>query len=409
MLGLTSPPVSIKSIECAIIDKGFEEGWIIPTPPKQRTGKVVAIVGSGPAGLAAADQLNKAGHTVTVYDRNDRMGGLLMYGIPNMKLEKAVVQRRIDLMEAEGVTFVPNAEVGVNIDARKLKEETDALIIATGATWPRDLKIPGRDSNGIHFAMEFLQANTKSLLDSELTDGKYLSAKDKHVIVIGGGDTGNDCIGTSMRHGCKSIVNFELLPQPPDTRAHDNPWPQFARVFKLDYGHAEVKAHFHRDPRQYCILSKEFVKDDKNDVRGVKTIRVQWERDATGRWSMTEIPGTEQFFEADLVLLSMGFLGPEDSIVKQLDLKQDARTNIETPRGRYETSVPGVFAAGDCRRGQSLIVWGINEGRQCAREVDLWLMGNTYLPVAGGICQRSLEHLETTDEKQKKAAVTVAA
>lgn len=358
--------------------------------------------------MAAADQLNKAGHTVTVYDRNDRMGGLLMYGIPNMKLDKAVVQRRIDLMAAEGVTFVPNADVGVNVDARKLKEENDALIIATGATWPRDLKIPGRDSNGIHFAMEFLQANTKSLLDSDLTDGKYLSAKDKHVIVIGGGDTGNDCIGTSMRHGCKSVVNFELLPQPPDSRAPDNPWPQFARVFKLDYGHAEVKAHFHRDPRQYCILSKEFVTDDQNNVRGVKTIRVQWERDAAGRWSMTEVPNTEQFFEADLVLLSMGFLGPEDKIVKQLDLKQDARTNIETPRDRYETSVPGVFAAGDCRRGQSLIVWGINEGRQCAREVDMWLMGNTYLPVAGGICQRPLEHVDST-EKQKKVTLTAAA
>ncbi|KAI8146357.1 hypothetical protein BJV82DRAFT_510238 [Fennellomyces sp. T-0311] len=387
-LGITSPPVTIKSMEAAIIDKGFEEGWIVPKPPAQRTGKKIAIIGSGPAGLAAADQLNKAGHTVTVYDRNDRMGGLLMYGIPNMKLDKSVVQRRIDLMTAEGITFVPNANVGVNIDANKLRDESDALIVATGATWPRDLKIPGRDANGIHYAMDFLQANTKSLLDSNLQDGNYLSAKDKHVVVIGGGDTGNDCIGTSVRHGCKSVVNFELLPQPPDKRASDNPWPQFARVFKVDYGHAEVQAHFGRDPREYCVLSKEFTKDAQGNVTGINTVRVEWTKDDKGRWNMKEVPGSEQFFEADLILLSMGFLGPEDTVVKQLSIKQDGRTNIETPKNKYSTSVPGVFAAGDCRRGQSLIVWGINEGRQCAREIDVYLMGNTYLPVAGGINRR---------------------
>ncbi|KAI9316069.1 hypothetical protein BX666DRAFT_2028300 [Dichotomocladium elegans] len=393
VLGINELPVSIKSIECAIIDHGFEQGWITPSPPAVRTGKRVAIIGSGPAGLAAADQLNKAGHQVIVYDRNDRIGGLLMYGIPNMKLDKAIVQRRVDLLADEGVEFITNTHVGTDIDATTLQAENDAVIVATGATWPRDLKIPGRESNGIHFAMEFLQANTKSLLDSRLEDGNYLSAKDKNVIVIGGGDTGNDCIGTSVRHGCKSVVNFELLPQPPDTRAADNPWPQFARVFRVDYGHAEVQAHFGRDPREYCVLSKEFVSDEDGNVRGIKTVRVEWQKDEdnAGRWSMKEVPDSEQFFEADLVLLSMGFLGPEETLVRQLSLKQDGRTNIETPRGRYSTSVPGVFAAGDCRRGQSLIVWGINEGRMCAREVDMFLMGNTYLPVTGGIRQRTAD------------------
>ncbi|KAJ8657427.1 hypothetical protein O0I10_006983 [Lichtheimia ornata] len=388
-LGISEPPVAIKSIECAIIDRGFEEGWIKPNPPAQRTGKKIAIIGSGPAGLAAADQLNKAGHLVTVYDRNDRMGGLLMYGIPNMKLDKKVVDRRLNLLAAEGITFVPNANVGVDIDANKLRDENDAVIVATGATWPRDLKITGREANGIHFAMEFLQANTKSLLDSKLQDGKYLSAKDKHVVVIGGGDTGNDCIGTSIRHGCKSVVNFELLPQPPQTRANDNPWPQFARVHKVDYGHSEVQAHFGKDPREYCVMSKEFVKDAEGNVKGINTVRVEWSKDENGRWAMKDVPGSEEFFPADLVLLSMGFLGPEEALVKQLSLKQDGRTNIETPKGKYNTSAPGVFAAGDCRRGQSLIVWGINEGRQCAREVDFFLEGSTFLPVAGGINKRA--------------------
>jgi glutamate synthase (NADPH/NADH) len=391
VLGITETPVSIKSIEAAIIDRGFDEGWIAPRTDIVRTGKKVAVIGAGPAGLAAADQLNKAGHSVTVYDRNDRIGGLLMYGIPNMKLDKKVVQRRIDLLAAEGITFKTNANVGVDIDSNEIRASNDAMIIATGATWPRDLKIKGRESNGIHFAMEFLQANTKSLLDSELEDGKYLSAKGKNVIVIGGGDTGNDCIGTSVRHGCKSVVNFELLPQPPNQRANDNPWPQFPRVFKVDYGHSEVQSHFGRDPREYCVLSKEFVVDADNNVKGISIVRVEWTKDEAGRWNMKEIAGSEEFFPADLVLLSMGFLGPEDALIKQLSVKQDGRSNIETPRGKYATSVPGVFAAGDCRRGQSLIVWGINEGRQAAREIDTWLMGNTYLPVAGGIRQRSFE------------------
>ncbi|TPX38007.1 glutamate synthase (NADH) [Synchytrium microbalum] len=394
VLGITEPAVSIKSIECAIIDRAFDEGWMVPTPPTTRTGKRIAIVGSGPAGLSAADQLNKAGHSVTVYDRNDRHGGLLMYGIPNMKLDKRVVQRRIDFMAAEGVEFVSNAHVGKNVDAAQLRKDNDVVLISTGATWPRDLPIPNRNLDGIHFAMEFLQKNTKSLLDSELRDNTYLSAKDKNVIVIGGGDTGTDCIGTSLRHGAKSIVNFELLPQPPVKRASDNPWPQFPRVFKVDYGHSEVEAIMGNDPRTYEILSKEFVSNGAGAVKGINTIKVEWTRNDKGQWSMKEVVGSEKFYPADLVLLSMGFLGPENEVLKQLGVKQLPNSNIDTPKNQYATSVPGVFAAGDCRRGQSLIVWGINEGRQAAREIDLYLMGNTRLPVSGGFQQRSLESLE---------------
>ncbi|KAI8067750.1 hypothetical protein BC940DRAFT_333325 [Gongronella butleri] len=391
-LGISEPPVAIKSIEAAIIDKGFDEGWIVPKPPAVRTGKRVAVIGGGPAGLACADQLNKAGHQVVVYDRNDRIGGLLMYGIPNMKLDKKILQRRLDLLAAEGITFVPNSHVGVNVDARDLRKDNDAIVVATGATWPRDLNIPGRREakSGVHFAMEFLQANTKSLLDSQLKDGQYLSAKDKNVIVIGGGDTGNDCIATSLRHGCKSVVNFELLPQPPEERANDNPWPQFARVYKVDYGHAEVQAHFGKDPREYCIMSKSFEVNGEGQVTGINTVRVEWTK-VDGKWNMKEIEGSEQLFEADLVLLSMGFLGPENNVIKQLELTQDARTNIATTnKTNYATHVPGVFAAGDCRRGQSLIVWGIREGRECAIEVDVHLAGSSALPVSGGIWKRSV-------------------
>ncbi|KAJ3166774.1 glutamate synthase [NADH] [Irineochytrium annulatum] len=394
VLGINELPVSIKSIECAIIDRAFEEGWMLPQPPKVRTGKRIAVVGSGPAGLAAADQLNKAGHHVTVYDRNDRFGGLLMYGIPNMKLDKRIVQRRIDLMEAEGIKFVPNAAVGTDVSALQLKEENDVLLLATGATWPRDLKVPNRELDGIHFAMEFLQRNTKSLLDSELADGAYLSAKGRKVIVIGGGDTGTDCIGTSLRHGATSIVNFELLPQPPKSRAPDNPWPQFPRVFKVDYGHAEVEVVHGKDPREYQILTKEFIGDENGRVKGVKTVKVEWTKDEKGAWRMKEVAGSEHIFEADLVLLAMGFLGPQAEIMEQLAVKRTPQSNVETAKGRYASSVPGVFAAGDCRRGQSLIVWGINEGRQAAREIDMYLCGNTRLPCTGGIEKRPVEHLE---------------
>lgn len=389
VLGINEQPVGIKSIECAIIDKGFEMGWMAPSPPQFRTGKRVAVIGSGPAGLACADQLNKAGYFVTVYDRNDRMGGLLMYGIPNMKLDKGIVQRRLDLMAAEGVTFIPNANVGVDVDVAQLKAENDAIVVCTGATWPRDLKIPGRNAPGIHFAMEYLQLNTKSLMDSDLQDSTYINARGKDVIVIGGGDTGNDCIGTAMRHGASSVTNFELLPKPPAARGRDNPWPQWPRIFRTDYGHTEVAAHFGNDPREYCISTKDFVLTEEGKLKGLNTIRVEWTKDSGGRWKMEEVPGSERFFPAELVFLALGFLGPESDVVKGLGVKQDARSNIQTPSKKYSTNVEGVFAAGDCRRGQSLIVWGINEGRGAAAEVDAWLGGSTRLPLAGGIKPRT--------------------
>ncbi|KAF2229910.1 glutamate synthase-like protein [Viridothelium virens] len=389
VLGINEDPVGIKSIECAIIDRGFEMGWMVPSVPKFRSGKKVAIIGSGPSGLAAADQLNKAGHSVTIYERSDRIGGLLMYGIPNMKLDKKVVQRRVDFMASEGVQFVTNCHVGEgDITLDSLRATNDAVVIATGATVARDLPIPNRDIDGIHFAMQFLHRNTKSLLDSGLADGEYLSAKDKHVVVIGGGDTGNDCIGTSVRHGAKSVTNFELLPQPPPERARDNPWPQWPRIYRVDYGHSEVKTHFGKDPREYCIMSKDFVDDGEGKVKGINTVRVEWTKSASGGWDMKQVEGSETFFPADLVLLSMGFLGPEQRVLGD-EIEKDARKNIKTPPGHYSTNVPGVFAAGDCRRGQSLIVWGINEGRQAARDVDSYLTGmGTQLPVTGGIVKR---------------------
>ncbi len=380
VLGITDPAVTIKNIENAIIDRGFAEGWVTARPPESRTGKSVAIVGSGPAGLAAAAQLNTAGHKVIVYERADRIGGLLMYGIPNMKLDKNVVERRIDLLRKEGVEFVTNAHIGVNVDAGDVREKNDALVLACGATKPRDLPIPGRDLAGVHFAMEFLTKNTRSLLDSGLEDGKYISAKDKHVIVIGGGDTGTDCIGTSMRHGCASLVNFELLPRPPDDRAPDNPWPEWPRIFRVDYGHGEVQAKFGRDPREFCVASKEFVDDGNGRLAAIRAVRVDWTKGDDGRWQMKEIPGSEEEFRADLVFLAMGFLGPEETLVEQLGLERDPRSNFQADFGGHATSVEGVFAAGDCRRGQSLVVWAINEGRQAAREVDRYLMGSTTLP-----------------------------
>lgn len=380
VLGITDPPVTIKNIENAIIDRGFKEGWVKAQPPAQRSGKKVAIVGSGPAGLAAAAQLNKAGHTVTIYERDDRIGGLLMYGIPNMKLDKATVERRLDLLREEGVEFVTNAHVGVNVEIEQLRADHDAVLLAVGATKPRDLPIPGRDLNGIHFAMEFLLKNTQSLLDSGLQNGQYISAEGKKVIVIGGGDTGTDCIGTSMRHGCASLVNFELLPEPPAERAPDNPWPQWPKIMRVDYGHAEVAAKFGQDPREFCILSKAFIDDGQGNVAGIKTVRVEWIKDEQSRFQMQEVPGSEQVFEADLVLLAMGFVSPEHTLSEQLGLELDPRQNFKAEHEVYTTNIDDVFAAGDCRRGQSLVVWGINEGRGAAREIDRFLMGSTLLP-----------------------------
>ncbi|EHA8586599.1 glutamate synthase 1 [Cocos nucifera] len=376
VLGIIENPVSIKSIECAIIDKAFEEGWMVPRPPLRRTGKRVAIVGSGPAGLAAADQLNKMGHWVTVFERADRIGGLMMYGVPNMKADKVdIVQRRVDLMAKEGVTFVVNANVGKDpaYSLDRLRVENDAIILACGATKPRDLPVPGRELSGIHFAMEFLHANTKSLLDSNLQDGKYISAKGKKVVVIGGGDTGTDCIGTSIRHGCTGMINLELLPEPPKKRAPGNPWPQWPRIFRVDYGHQEAAAKFGRDPRSYEVLTKRFVGDDNGFVKGLEVIRVRWAKDSSGKFQFEEIKGSEETIEADLVLLAMGFLGPESTIPDQLGMDRDNRSNFKAEYGRFSTNVDGVFAAGDCRRGQSLVVWAINEGRQAAARVDKYL------------------------------------
>jgi glutamate synthase (NADPH) small chain len=379
VLGINEEPVTIKAIECAIVDKGFEEGWIQPELPARRTGKRVAVVGSGPAGLSAAAQLNRAGHWVTVFERADRVGGLLTYGIPNMKLDKAIVQRRIDLMAAEGVKFVTNCEVGKDFPAERLRKDFDAVVLCGGATKARDLPIEGRNLKGIHFAMDFLHANTKSLLDSGHADGHYISAKDRDVIVIGGGDTGTDCVGTSLRHGCRSLLQFEILEMPPEQRAADNPWPQWPKVYRLDYGQEEALALFGRDPREYCITTKKFVGDEHGHVKELHTMRVEWARD-NGRVIPKEIPGTERVFPAQLVLLAMGFLGPESQLLDQLGVEKDPRSNAKAEHGEFATSVPGVFAAGDMRRGQSLVVWAINEGRGAARECDRYLMGATVLP-----------------------------
>ena len=387
VLGITDPPVTIKNIENAIIDRGFAEGWVKAEPPPHRTGKKVAIIGSGPSGLAAAAQLNKVGHAVTVYERADRIGGLLMYGIPNMKLDKGVVQRRINLLSDEGVKFITSSDVGNKnspnfVDAQRLLDESDALLLATGATRPNDLPINGRGLSGIHFAMEFLTANTKSLLDSKHADGCYISAKDRDVIVIGGGDTGTDCIGTAMRHGCRSLVNFELLPKPPKERAPDNPWPQWPKIYRTDYGHQEVAAKFGEDPRSFCVMSKEFVGDDGGSVAGIRTVQVQWYK-ADGQWKLKELPETDKFWPAQLVLLAMGFKGPEQYVSELLGIECDPRTNYKAIHGKFATSLPKVFAAGDCRRGQSLVVWAINEGRGAARAIDEFLMGASDLPAPG--------------------------
>jgi glutamate synthase (NADPH/NADH) small chain len=380
VLGITNPPVTIKNIECAIVDRGFAEGWISPEPPPKRTGKRVAVVGSGPSGLACAAQLNRAGHLVTVYERSDRIGGLLMYGIPNMKLDKAIVQRRIDLLAKEGVTFITNIEIGKDYPAPRLREEFDAVVLCCGATKPRDLPVPGRSLKGIHFAMEFLHANTKSLLDSEHEDGHYLAAIDKHVIVLGGGDTGTDCVGTAMRHRCKNLVQFEILPRPPDTRQPDNPWPEWPKIYRLDYGQEEAKARFGDDPRLYEIMTEQFVGDEAGNVKALHTVNIEWVKDDKGRFVPAKIPGTEKVWPADLVLLALGFLGPEDTIIEQLGLERDERSNARATYDKFATSVEGVFAAGDMRRGQSLVVWAINEGRGAARECDRYLMGTTQLP-----------------------------
>jgi glutamate synthase (NADPH/NADH) small chain len=372
VLGITNPPVTIKNVESAIIDRGFAEGWVVANPPATRTGKKIAVIGSGPCGLSAAAQLNTAGHQVTVYERADRLGGLLMYGIPNMKLEKSDIERRVQLMREEGIEFIVNADVGNNVDVKALVDGNDGVLLATGATLARDLPIPGREAKGVHLAMDFLTANTKSLLDSNLEDGNYISAKDKNVIVIGGGDTGTDCIGTSLRHGCKSLVNFELMPRPPEERAASNPWPLWPKVYRVDYGHAEAAEKFGDDPRVYSIMSKEFLQDENGNLNGIVTVNVDDQ--------LKEIQGTEKTWEADLIMLSMGFLQPEHYINQALGMEIDGRGNFLATKKDFKTSVPKVYAAADCRRGQDLVVRAINEGREAAREIDRDLMGSTQLP-----------------------------
>jgi glutamate synthase (NADPH) small chain len=380
VLGIHNPPVTIKNIECSIIDKGWEEGWITAEAPVKRTGKTVAVIGSGPAGLATAAQLNKAGHLVTVYERADRPGGLLMYGIPNMKLDKEeVVLRRLEVLENEGVKFVCNTEIGKDISAEALLKEYDAIVLCTGATKPRDLNIEGRQLAGIHFAMEFLTANTQSLLDKR-ESADFISAMGKDVVIIGGGDTGTDCVGTSIRHNCNSVTQLEIMPRPPEARAADNPWPEWPKVYRLDYGQEEAAARFGDDPRVYTTTATKFEGDENGHVQAIHTVRVEWTRNEKGQFIPKPIEGTEKVIPTQLVLLAMGFLGPEQPLLDALGLERDARSNVKADHGQFTTSIPGVFAAGDCRRGQSLVVWAINEGRGAARECDRYLMGATDLP-----------------------------
>jgi glutamate synthase (NADPH/NADH) small chain len=380
VLGINDQPVTIKSIELAIIERGFEEGWVAAERLRERTGRRIAVVGSGPAGLACAAQLNKAGHWVTVFERDDRIGGLLVYGIPNMKLDKEIVRRRVDIMAEEGVTFVTGTSVGRDLAADKLLKDFDAVVLCCGARKPRELSIPGRELSGIHYAMEFLHANTKSLLDSSHEDGNFLSARDLDVIVIGGGDTGTDCVGTALRHGCKSLVQFELLSLPPTERALDNPWPQWPRIYRMDYGQEEAAAAWGKDPREYCVMSKEFAGDSSGRVRGIRTVQVDWAHRKNGPSTLNEIRGTERFWPAQMVLLAMGFVGPEqEGLLSQLEIRLDTRGNVAVDE-RKTTNVPKVFAAGDVERGQSLVVWAIADGRRAAREVDRYLMGETLLP-----------------------------
>lgn len=375
-LGMNKPSVTIKTNEYQIIEKAFKEGWIKPKPPEKRTGKEVAVVGSGPAGLACADELNQAGHRVTVYERQDRVGGLLVYGIPNMKLDKEkVLERRIDLMQKEGIEFVTGTEVGTDIPAEKMKEDYDAVVLCGGATKPRDLSVPGRELEGIHFAVDFLKASTKHLLDGDELPSS-LPAEGKDVIVIGGGDTGTDCVATSLRQGCASVTQFEILPRPPQEREEDNPWPEWPKTEMVDYGQEEARALQGEDPRVYRIMTEKFSGDSEGRVSKAHTVRVEWEKDEEGNYWPQKISGTEKSWSADLVLLAMGFLGPEDTLPEELGLERDDRSNVSAEYGDFATGVDGIFAAGDMRRGQSLVVQAIDEGRGAAREVDRYLLDN---------------------------------
>ena len=404
---INGDPVCTKENERSIIENAYEKGYVNCEPPKVRSGKRVAIVGSGPSGLAAADQLNRRGHQVTVFERSDRLGGLLMYGIPNMKLEKQIIDRKIDCLKKTGIEFVTGTEIAngknnqnpavakgdemagyltdakvKNIKAEKLLEEYDAVVLACGASNPRDIKVTGRDAKGIYFAVDFLKTTTRSLLNSNFADGKYVSAKGKKVLVIGGGDTGNDCVGTSIRHGCASVTQLEMMPKAPDTRAENNPWPEWPKVCKTDYGQEEAIAVFGHDPRIYQTTVKEFLKDKNGNLNGIITVKLESKKDEkTGRMVMSEVPGSETKLDADLVLIAAGFLGTEKYVADAFGVELNARTNVSTAEGAYATSVKNVFAAGDVHRGQSLVVWAIREGREVAHAVDESLMGYSYLSV----------------------------
>ena len=368
VLGINNPAVTIKNIEQSIVDKGFDEGWITPRNVARRSGMKVAVVGSGPAGLAAADELNQMGHSVVVYERSDRIGGLLMYGIPNMKLGKDIVNRRIDLLRVEGVEFITNTNIGRNLMVAELRTKFDAIVFTTGATKARDLPTENRDAKGIYPAMEYLKENYQSLLDHGHVNKDQFSATDKDVVVIGGGDTGTDCIGTALRQGAKSIVNFELMHKPPIDRADKNPWPEWPIIYRVDYGHEEAASVYGKDPRRYQLLTKSFIKDKEGDVSGIKTVNVEFENG-----HLNEIPDTEKIWDAQLVLLSMGFVSPEHYLSDDAEIELDERGNYKAEHGNFSTSNQGIFSAGDCRRGQSLVVWAINEGRGVARSVDSYL------------------------------------
>jgi len=373
VLGINADPVTIKQIEVSIVDRAFEEGWIQASPPARRTGKKVAVVGSGPAGLAAADLLNRAGHTVTVLERDDRVGGLLRYGIPEFKMEKRILDRRLGLLEEEGVIFRTRAHVGVNVSVDDLRREYDAILLAGGATAPRDLRVPGRELDGVHFAMEYLPLQNRRCEGDTIPEDSFITARDKHVVIIGGGDTGADCLGTAHRQGARSVHQLELLPRAPESRAPDNPWPTWPMIFRTSSAHEEGGV------RDYNVSTKRFLGEDGH-VRKLQAVRVSVARSPTGRFKIDEIPGSAFELEADLVLLAMGFLGPEtNGMLGQLGVDLNERGNVAADDSRM-TNVPGVFVAGDMARGQSLIVWAIAEGRVAARGIDEYLMGSTDLP-----------------------------
>lgn len=373
VLGINQPPVTIKEIEYSIVERGFDEGWISPEPPENRTGFKIAVIGSGPAGLAAADQLNHKGHNVTVFEKSDRAGGLLMYGIPNMKLDKKIVQRRIDLMVQEGVNFRFNSAIGENIDAESILDEFDSIVLCCGAGKPRDLAIEGRELAGIHFAMDFLTINTQNVLDGTIEIPSALQARGKNVVVIGGGDTGTDCVGTSIRQGCEKVVQLEILPQPPESRSEDNPWPEWPRQYFLDYGQQEAKALFGQDPRLYRMQSLKFEGDMEGNVKTIHSHEIEWQKSPEGRWESHKIEGTDKVIPADLVLLAMGYTGPEQTIIDafKLDASQVSDSKLKSI---YHTGLDGVFSAGDMRRGQSLVVWAIHEGREVAEACHEYLL-----------------------------------